>query len=103
MGAAVLRVRRLVVPRIEGELLAVAHRAQSIGADPERDEIRPRGAGPALTQRQIVLGGSALVAMTFDGDRPGGILLQYAGVLVERLLTLGGQLVAVEREKHRPQ
>src|SRR5262249_59020433 len=81
MRAPVLRVRRFVVARIEGELLAVAHGAQPVARDAERDEVRARGGGAAFAQRQIVLGGAALVAVSFDRDGPGAIALQHFRVL----------------------
>src|ERR1700681_201496 len=55
MRAAVLGERRIVMTRIERELLAVAHRAEPIGRNPERHQIGARGNRPPLAQRQIVL------------------------------------------------
>src|SRR5204863_5449884 len=88
MRAAVLRPRRLVVPGVERELLAVAHRTKPVGGDAERHEIGARGDRPAFAQRQIVLGRAAFVAMAFDRDGPASVSLQQGGIVVENLLPL---------------
>src|ERR1044071_5293205 len=85
--------------RVEREFLAVADDAQPVGRDALCDEISARRHRSAFAQRQIVLGGSALVAMSFDRDRPGGVALEQRGVLVEYFLTGGTQVAAVELEK----
>src|SRR5439155_11245427 len=81
--AAVLGPRGLVVSRVERKFFAVAHRTEAIGGDAERDQIRARGDGAPLAQRQIVLGRAALVAVAFDRHAPARILLQHGGVGVE--------------------
>src|SRR5262252_3660142 len=101
MRAAVLRVRRLVVTGIEGELLAVADGSQPVGPDAQGNEVRACGHSAAFAQRQIVLGGSTLVAMTFNRHGPAPVFLQDAGVVGERLLRIGRQLVTIESEEDR--
>src|SRR5215471_13529486 len=103
MCPAVLRVRRLVVSGIEGELLPVADDAQAVAGDAERDEIRTRRCGAPLAQRQIVLGGPAFIAVSFDRDGPAGVALEHAGVLVEHALPIATEVAAIELEKDRLQ
>src|SRR5436190_18086622 len=103
MCPAILRVRRLVVSRIEGELLPVTDDAQTVAGDTERDEIRARRRGAALAQRQIVLGGPALIAVPFDRDGPAGVALEHARVLVEHALPVSTEIAAIELEKDRLQ
>src|SRR5688572_27096852 len=100
MRAAVLRPRALVLSRIERKLLPVADGPQPVGGDPERDEIGTGGDGAPLAQCQIVLGRSALVAVAFDCQHPGPVLLQYAGVLVECRLGGRAELGAVVLEEY---
>ena len=57
----------------------------------------------SLTQSQIVLGGSALVAMSLDGNDPRRIPTQHVHVLVENHPTFGVDLRAVVAKKHRPE
>src|SRR5438093_2277526 len=76
MGAAILEPRALVVSRVERKLLAVAHGPQPVGGDAERHEVRARRDRPSFTQRQIVLGCSALVAVPLDGHGPGAVALE---------------------------
>src|SRR6266545_2426305 len=100
MGAPVLGERRFVVARVEREFLAVADDAQPVGRNSLSDEIRARRHRPALAQRQIVLGGSTLVAMSFDRYRPAGIALQQRRVLVERFLAGRADVASVEFVEH---
>src|SRR5438552_17318767 len=60
--AAVLLPRGLVVPGIERELLAVAHRPQPVGGNAKRHQVGACGDGAPFAQCQIVLGGATLVA-----------------------------------------
>ena len=66
MRTAILRVRGFIVARVERKLLPVAHGAQPIRGDAERHQIRARRHGATLAQCQIVLGGPAFVAVTFN-------------------------------------
>src|SRR5712692_7561234 len=68
MRAAVFRERRILMTRIEREFLAVAHRAEPIGRNPERQQVGACGDCPLFAQRQIVLGRPAFVAVAFDRD-----------------------------------
>src|SRR5450432_3647540 len=68
MAAAILLVaiiRRLHTERL---LLTKADGIQAVSRDAEGDEVLLGGTGAAIAQSQVVFGGAALVAMTFDGD-----------------------------------
>src|ERR1044072_8422638 len=71
------------------------------GEDAGRHEMAPRRDGAPLSQRQIVLGGPALVAVAFDGDGPRRVALQQRGVFVEDFLNRGAESALCEREEHR--
>ena len=103
MRAAVLPIRRLVMSRIERELLPVTDDAEAVGGDAERDEIAARGDGAPFTQRSIVLGGPTFVAVSFDGHGPRGVPLEQAGVGVQDALPFSRQVAAIELEKDRTQ
>src|SRR5437667_7789898 len=93
MRPAVLRPGAFVMTGIEREFLAVAHGAEPIGGNTQGHQIRAGGDGPPLAQCQIVLGGPAFVAVSFDGHRPGRIFLEDDGVLLERFLRGWRQIV----------
>src|SRR5262249_59096080 len=76
MRAAVLRPGRFIVPRVERELLAVAHGPDAIARNAERDEVRLHRYRPPLAERQVVLGRAALVAMSLDRNHPRRIFAQ---------------------------
>src|SRR6478752_4318413 len=88
----IFHVRRFVVACIERELLPVTDGLQPIGRDAERHEVSPRGDRAALAQGQIVLGGSPLIAVSFDGHGPAGVAFQGFRVLFERRLRRSAQL-----------
>src|SRR5262245_34629864 len=100
MGASVFRERRLVVPGIERELLAIADRAEAFGGDAGRQQVSPCGERPTFPQCQIVLGCPSLVAVTFDRHGPGRILLENGRVLLEHRFRRWTDLVTVELEDH---
>src|SRR5437899_2603929 len=85
MRAPVLGERRFVVAWIERELLAVAHGSQPVGGNAERHEVGARGDRPALAQCQIVLGGPAFVAVSFDRHGPAWKTFQQRRILIEPL------------------
>ncbi len=70
MRAPVLRPGRVVVTGIERELLAVADRAHLVGGNAQRDQVVLRRQRAPLAQREVVLGGAALVAVALDRDLP---------------------------------
>src|ERR1700730_10795394 len=99
--APILDVRVLVVTGLERKLLAVAHGAEPIGGDAERYQIRARRDRPPFAQCQIVLGGSALVAVSFNRDGPAGVPLQDGSVGIEDSPGVARELAAVVLEEHR--
>src|ERR1700730_17174051 len=99
--APVLDVRVLVVTGLERKFLAVAHGAESIGGDAERHQIRAGCDSPPFAQCQIVLGGSALVAVSFNRDGPAGVFFQDEGVGIEDPHGVSRELAAVVLEEHR--
>src|SRR5262244_333788 len=99
-AAAVLRERDIVMPRILRPLLAVGDRLDAVGIDAERDEIILHGVGATLAERQVVLARAALVAMALDRDRVLPVLLQPRRLLLERVLRIGADLIAVVVEEH---
>ena len=103
MRAAVPAPRAFLMRRIEREFAAVAHRAQPVGVEAERDQIRARRDGAALAKSQIVLRRSALVAVTFDRDHPRRVFLQHCGIRLQRRAARVADVRAVVIEEHRLQ
>ena len=66
MSAAILLPARLVPRRALGTLFAVADGRQFGCRDAEVNQEIASGRSPAIAQRQVVLIGPALVAVTFD-------------------------------------
>src|SRR5579862_1999215 len=66
--AAVLRPAALVIAMAERRLLPEAPDDEPIGRHAKADEIVARGFGAPVAKRDVVLGGSALVAVPFQGD-----------------------------------
>src|SRR5260370_30064215 len=76
MAAAILLPASLGVLHAEGLLLTEADGAHTVGGDAQRHEILLDGVGTAIAEAEVVFGGAALVAMTFDGDFDRRVLLQ---------------------------
>src|SRR5262245_49289789 len=66
LGPAVLGPCRFVVAGVEREFLAIAHGPQSIRRQAQRDQIGPCRHRASLAERQVVLGGPALVGVSLD-------------------------------------
>jgi hypothetical protein len=66
VAPAVLRPRHFAVAGIQRFLLAEADRGEGTRLDPEGYEIALGALGAALAQRNVVLGGPALVAVSLD-------------------------------------
>src|SRR5262245_6430612 len=98
--APVLRPRRLIVPRVEWEFLAVADRLYTIRGNPKRQEICARRNRAALAECEVVFRSAALVAVAFDRDLPRGVPFQHFRVGLQHLLPRGIDLVRIEREEH---
>ena len=67
MAAAILLVAGFGGFHAEGLFFAVADGAEAIGRDAQGDEILFHGGGAAIAETEVVFGGAALVAVTFDG------------------------------------
>src|SRR5690606_3556297 len=72
---------RVVVLR---PLLAVAHRAQTIGADAAAREVIAHRVGAAFAEREVVFGRADVAGVAFDLEPQLRILLQRRDRLVER-------------------
>ena len=90
MSAAVLLPALFVVVGAERLLFAVAHGHHAVGRDAKRYEELLRGLGTAIAERQVVFGGTTLVAMAFNRDfdlRIGTQKLTRLGESVARIAT----------------
>ncbi len=67
MAATILLIARLAGFHAEGLFFAVADGAEAIGRDTQGDEIIFYGSGAAVAETEVVFGGTAFVAVTFDG------------------------------------
>src|SRR5581483_147994 len=97
--AAVFLPARFAVFTAHGNFLAVAGRRQTIGGHAQRHEIILRALRPLRAQRQIVLVGAALVAVTFDLDFRRRIFFQPIGGALQSRPRVVGEIVAIEREE----
>ena len=82
--AAVPGVGLLGRRRVDRLLLAEGDGAQPLGRDTEAHQVVPRGPGPLVPERQVVLDGAARVAVTLDGHARVAMALEPDGVAVER-------------------
>src|SRR5262245_2961345 len=103
MPASIPGPRLFRMAHVERELLPVTYSTNPIRRYPQRREIGFHRDRAPLAESEVVLGGSSLVAMAFDGDPPRRVLLQHRRVL--RRDCPGGvvQLGTVERKEHRLQ
>src|SRR5689334_22612242 len=67
-ATTVLRPAGLVGVGADRALLAVGDRADARLVDAQRGQVVRHRVGATLAEREVVLAGAALVAMTFDGD-----------------------------------
>src|SRR5262252_9488531 len=96
--APVLGPARLAALLAERALFAVADDRNPIGLDAERGQIAHRGLRAPLTQRQVVFGRPALVAMTFDQEQAPGVGLEPRRVGIEDLGVGRADVILVEIE-----
>ena len=97
-GATVLCPSLFVRAKRNRTLFAVTDGGDARRINAERGEIVFRGIGAALTQRQIVLAGAALVCVPFDrhtGCRVGG---EPLGLTAQGGLVLGVDVIFVSVE-----
>src|SRR5438045_3373807 len=87
--------------RVEWKFLPVTDGTQAVRRNPERDEVGLDRHGPAFTQREVVLGRSALVAVPLDSYDPGTVAPQHVGVRAGRRLRDVVKVGAVQHEEDR--
>src|SRR5258706_1535793 len=83
VAAAILLPAGFVALVAEGLFFAEADGADAIGGEAQGDEILLDGAGAAIAEREVVLGGTALVAVAFDGDAELRVIAQEVSGLGE--------------------
>src|SRR5262245_34598963 len=83
VAAAVLLIAILGGLHAEGLFLAEANGVDAIGGDAQRNEILLHGAGATISESEVVFGGTALVAVAFDGDPLRRIVAEIFGSLAE--------------------
>src|SRR5207247_488161 len=81
--APVLGPRLLRTRGVEESLLAVGDGPQARLRDAQAHQVFLGRPGPLLAQGEVVLGGAALVAMSFDRDLGLAVTLQPEGVLLQ--------------------
>ena len=99
MRAAILAPARLVLLVANRPLLAVADDGDAVRLDALGDEVIHRRLCATLAERQVVLVGAALIAVSFDKYEVLGVRLQPGGVGIEGLRVLGPDVVLVELEE----
>src|SRR5512134_185642 len=100
MRAAVPLPRPFVMARVQRSFLAEADRGEIPLRNAEGNEVVHHGHGAPLAQRQVVLGGAALVAMPLDQQLRAGVLLQVGGHDLARLPSVLPHHRLVEVEPH---
>src|SRR5579863_4308739 len=89
MPAAVLLPASFVAFCAERFLLAVADRLDAAGADARRGELVLPRAGALVTERQVVLGGAALVAVSLNREVDVGMLREERHISLNRRALVG--------------
>src|SRR3974377_1741012 len=100
MPAAVLLPARFVAFRAERPFLAVADGADAVAGNTQLHQRLLGSVRAVVSERQIVLGGTTLVAVSLDGERHFGMLLQEVRIRLQNLLILRLNVVAVVGEEH---
>src|SRR2546423_3462869 len=96
MASAILLPARFAMLVAERLFLAEADSAQAIGGNTERNEILFDGASATVAEREVVLGGAALVAVTLDGDTHLRVVAQEVRGLSEGFAGIGANITFVE-------
>src|SRR5687767_14235955 len=79
-------------------LLAVADRADAVGADPAAHQILAHGAGAPVAERDVVLRRADVAGVSFDLDSRLRILLHRLDGFIQGARRFGTQRVAVKIE-----
>jgi hypothetical protein len=69
MGPSISSPCRLVVSGVSGSFLAVAYGIDQLSVYPKISEQVLRAIGPFLTEHQVILDGTPLIAVSFDSRR----------------------------------
>ena len=100
MAAAVLLPTRFVGLAAERLFLTEADRLNPVCRNASRNEGILHSAGAVVAQSQVVFGGSALVAVSLNGDAHVGVLLQERSVRLNERLLVGPNVRLVVIELH---
>jgi len=73
----------------EGLFFAPAGGVEVIGGKAEADQVFLDGVGATLAESEVVFGGTAFVAVSFNGDVHVGIIFQEVGGLLQGLARVG--------------
>src|SRR6266851_1752073 len=98
VAAAILLPAGFVVLVAEGLFFAEADRADAIGGDAQRNEVLLDGAGATIAEREVVFGGTTLVAVAFDGHAKLRVVAQEVGGLGECFASVRANVGFVEVE-----
>src|SRR5438128_3319912 len=102
-GTPVLILALVGVLGTHRPLLPVGDRRQAVLRDSVGLEIVHRRLRPPIAERQVVLGGAALVAVAFDAHERVRVLLQPRRVVRQRIDRIGSERGLVEVEVDRLQ
>src|SRR5216683_616909 len=89
MAATVLLPATFLALRAKRLFLAVADGAQPVCGNSERDDVLLHGAGAAIAKPEVVFGGAALVAVSFDGHLNLRVVLQEIRGFRESIAGIG--------------
>src|ERR1041385_5511444 len=95
MTTAVLLPALLVGFSAERLFFAKAQRLDTVGCNPGLRERSFHRIGTAVTQGNVVVGRSTLVAVAFDGDLDSCVLLQEINVTLQGGLLIGANVRSV--------
>src|ERR1700722_14870093 len=98
VSTAILLVAILGGLHAERLLFAEANGVDAVGGDAQGDEVLLHGAGTTIAESKVVFGGTALVAMTFDGDAFGRIVAQVLSRLGKSRASIRTNVGLVEIE-----
>src|SRR4051812_3132075 len=96
VAAAILLIAVFGRLHTEGLFFAEADGIDAIGGDAQRDQVLLGGAGAAIAESEVVFGGTALVAMAFNGDALGRVVAEILGGFAESGASVGTNVGLVE-------
>src|SRR5512133_3322841 len=95
MRAAILLPAVFAALGAEGLFFAIADGANTVRRYACLDQRSLRGVRAVVAQRQVVLGGTTLVAMSLDGELDRGVRLQEVGIRRNGRLIAGAKVVFI--------